>query len=164
MLPCAPAQLVALIEQPERVSELSGFPLAPGLREFYGSSYLSPPWLAALREAAEPDPWRYGFFLVERDESLVIGVAGFKGPPDASGIVEIAYGIVPDHEGRGYATEAAEALVHFALAREEVRLVRAHTLPEANASTRVLEKCGFRSVGTVSDPEDGPVWRWERAR
>ena len=43
-----------------------------------------------------------------------------------------------------------------------VRLVRAHTLPERNASTRVLEKNGFRLVGPVVDPEDGPVFRWER--
>ena len=33
---------------------------------------------------------------------------------------------------------------------------------EANASTRVLTKCGFRHVGEVMDPEDGLVWRWEK--
>ena len=33
-----------------------------------------------------------------------------------------------------------------------------------NASTRVLTKCGFRHIGQVIDPEDGPVWRWERHR
>ncbi|MGH7631966.1 MAG: hypothetical protein ACREOF_21740 [Gemmatimonadales bacterium] len=30
-----------------------------------------------------------------------------------------------------------------------------------NASARVLEKLGFRRLGEVIDPEDGPVWRWE---
>ena len=34
-------------------------------------------------------------------------------------------------------------------------------LPEANASGRVLAKCGFRRVGEVIDPDDGVVWRWE---
>src|SRR6266702_2366495 len=53
-------------------------------------------------------------------------------------------------------------VVHRAAASDIVRLVRAHTLPEENASTRVLLKCGFRHLGTVVDPEDGPVWRWER--
>jgi len=43
-----------------------------------------------------------------------------------------------------------------------VRLIRAHTLPEPNASTRVLQKCGFEQVGEVTDAEDGLVWRWER--
>jgi len=54
------------------------------------------------------------------------------------------------------------ALVRFAFASEHVQLVRAHTLPVSNPSTRVLLKCGFRDIGEVVDPEDGPVWRWER--
>jgi hypothetical protein len=35
--------------------------------------------------------------------------------------------------------------------------------PERNASVRILEKLGFAHLGQVVDPEDGPVWRWERA-
>jgi RimJ/RimL family protein N-acetyltransferase len=104
-----------------------------------------------------------GFAVVHRESRSVIGSAGFKGPPDEAGVVEIAYGMVPGYLGRGYATEAAAALVAFALASGQVRLVRAHTLPTANASTRVLAKCGFTRLGEVVDPEDGPVWRWERA-
>lgn len=62
------------------------------------------------------------------------------------------------------AGEAAAALVDFAFATPLVALVRAHTLPAANASTHVLAKCAFHHVGTVVDPDDGPVWRWERGR
>jgi RimJ/RimL family protein N-acetyltransferase len=76
--------------------------------------------------------------------------------------VEIAYGIAPEHQGKGYATEAAAALTDYAFRQREVRAVRAHTLPENNASTRVLTKCGFRRVGEVIEPEDGLVWRWEK--
>jgi len=94
----------------------------------------------------------------------VIGSAGFKGPPDSDGMVEITYGIVPSFEGHGYATEVAAELVRFAFARGGIRLVRAHTRPVANASTRVLTKCGFHHTCSVVDPEDGPVWRWERGR
>jgi RimJ/RimL family protein N-acetyltransferase len=160
--PCSPEHLLALIDQPERFEELLGLPAADGLREFFVSDDVSPNWLAALRGSSGPDPWRHGFFVIHRDRGCVIGSAGFKGPPDATGTVEIAYGIVPSCEGHGYATEAAAALVGFACAHEHVRLVRAHTLPASNASTRVLVKCGFRHVGTVIDPDDGPVWRWER--
>ncbi|MBD1864865.1 GNAT family N-acetyltransferase [Trichocoleus sp. FACHB-46] len=77
-------------------------------------------------------------------------------------MVEIAYSVNADQQGRGYATEAAEALTRYALESRQVRLVCAHTRPEENASTRVLTKCGFRRVGEVNDPEDGLVWRWER--
>jgi RimJ/RimL family protein N-acetyltransferase len=160
---CSPQQLLALIEEPERFERLIGLPVAPELRGFYASDDVSPQWVAALRQASggEPDPWRHGFFVVHREHRVVIGSAGFKGAPDADGMVEIAYGIVPSYEGQGFATEAAAALVSYAF-DHGVQLVRAHTLPLPNASTHVLRKCGFQFVGDVLDPEDGPVWRWER--
>jgi RimJ/RimL family protein N-acetyltransferase len=40
----------------------------------------------------------------------------------------------------------------------------AQTLPEVNASTRVLQKLGFVHRGTVAHPKDGPVWKWELIR
>jgi RimJ/RimL family protein N-acetyltransferase len=120
---------------------------------------VSPDWLARLD--ASPDPWTLGFAVVHRANDIRIGSCGFKGPPSADGRVEIAYGIDADHQGKGYATEAAEALTAYAFRSGQVRVVMAHTLPEANASTRVLTKCGFRFVGEVTDPEDGLVWRWE---
>jgi RimJ/RimL family protein N-acetyltransferase len=78
-------------------------------------------------------------------------------------VVEIAYGVSPAEQGKGYATEAARALVSYAFSFGEVRVVRAHTLPESTASKRVLDKCGFRHIGDVNDPEDGLVCRFERA-
>ncbi len=164
---CTPEQLLALIEQPDQFERLVGFPVAEGLYGFYVSDDVSPLWLAALREAHErgggPNPWRHGFFVTHKADRCVIGSAGYKGAPDADGMVEIAYGVVPGYEGKGYATEAAAALVTYAFG-QGVRLVRAHTLPVPNASTHVLKKCGFQFVGDVVDPEDGPVWRWERSR
>ena len=165
-MPADPRQLVVLYERPEQSVTIAGYALSEELRTFYANArpQVSPRWLAGLRSASGggPDPWHHGFFLVERARGEVIGTAGFKGPPDAAGMVEIAYGVVPSVEGRGYATEAAGALVRFAAADERVRLIRAHTLPALNASTRVLRKCGFVHIGEVIDHEDGPVWRWER--
>ena len=123
-------------------------------------AHLSPAWLALLAACTSADPWIHGFALIDRKNGTGIGSGGFKGPP-ADGVVEIAYGINPGQQGQGYATEAAAALVRFALGSGQVRTVRAHTLPEPNASTRVLAKCGFRHIGCVIDPDDGPVWRWE---
>ena len=122
---------------------------------------VSPAWLERVRETAAGDPWALGFSVVERGGKTVVGSCGFKGPPDGEGVVELAYGIGPEHRGRGYATEAAAALAEFAFADGRVKLVRAHTKPDNAASSRVLAKCGFSRVGEVSDPEDGLVCRWE---
>jgi RimJ/RimL family protein N-acetyltransferase len=125
---------------------------------------VSPQWLARLEASANIDPWVHGFAIRHRAIGAVIGTAGFTGPPDANGEVEIAYAVDPEHQGNGYATEAADALVNFAYAQEGVQLVRAHTLPETNASTRVLTKCGVHKAGDIVDPNDGLVWRWVKPR
>ena len=123
---------------------------------------LSADWLAQFHASTSATPWIHGFSFMHRDSNVVVGKGGFKGPPAADGVVEIAYGVDPDYQGKGYATEAAQALAAFAFSSGRVRVVRAHTLPESNASTRVLTKCGFRRIGEVIDPEDGLVWRWEK--
>jgi ribosomal-protein-alanine N-acetyltransferase len=162
--PFSPGDLLALIDGAAQCEQRMGVRLSEGLREFFVSGEVSAAWLERLRAGGTADPWVHGFALVEREQGIAIGTAGFKGPPDEGGVVEIAYGIVPSYEGRGYATEAAAGLVDFAFADARVNLVRAHTLPTANASTRVLGKNGFTHVGEIVDPEDGPVWRWERKR
>lgn len=123
---------------------------------------VSPVWLARIQTATESDPWTHGFTIVLCDGDVEVGHAGFKGPPNDAGVVEIAYGIAHEHQGRGYATETAAALTDFAFRSPHVRVVCAHTLPENNASARVLAKCGFRNIGEVLDPEDGNVWRWQQ--
>lgn len=132
------------------------------LAMFEGAAEVSTEWIACVRASTAPDPWMYGFAVVERESRSDVGDAGFKGSPDEGGMVEIAYGIYHNYQGRGYATEVAEGLVAFAFRDDRVRLVRAHTRPDNVASRRVLEKCGFRRVGEVVDPEDGLVLRWER--
>jgi len=127
-------------------------------------AHLSADWLALLHGFNAEDPWTLGFSMVQRETGAAVGSCGFKGPPAVDGVVEIAYGVDADHQGKGYATEAAEALVGLAFDDKRVCVVRAHTLPESNASGRVLTKCGFRHTSEVIDPEDGLVWRWEKPR
>ena len=122
---------------------------------------VSDEWLAKLDAADEPDPWQHGFAMFRREDGQRVGECGFTGPPNPEGIVEIAYYVHEAWRSRGYATEAAAALTEHALG-QGVRIVRAHTLAELNASTRVLHRCGFRHLGEVIHPEDGRVWRWER--
>jgi RimJ/RimL family protein N-acetyltransferase len=125
---------------------------------------LSADWLRRLHASNSPDPWVHGFSMVQLDTGITVGQCGFKGPPDSDGMVEIAYGVASNQESKGYATEAARALVAYALSIDQVKLVRAHTLPTSNASKRVLAKCGFQLMGEINDPEDGLICRFETTR
>lgn len=102
-------------------------------------------------------PW-VGYLAVSGDRT--IGSCGFKAPP-TSGQVEIAYVTFPGFEGRGIATSMARRLMSIAKAEDPGIRVTAQTLPERNASTRILEKLGFTHTGTLDHPEDGNVWEWE---
>ena len=104
-------------------------------------------------------PWT-GYFGVDSEKNLVFGCAGFKGNPDDQHQVEIAYATFAPFENLGYATSIAKSMVDISRESEQVKKVCAHTLPERNASCRVLEKNGFTFKGEVEDPEDGIVWRW----
>jgi len=119
------------------------------------------------RDKLRADPALSGWWthLVVLDSPrMVVGFCGYTGPPNANGEVEIAYGVAPAYWNRGIATIAAAELIRRAFADNRTRLVCAHTLPEHNASTRVLENLGMRFVGLDNDPDEGTVWRWELKR
>jgi len=111
----------------------------------------------------QPDGHAWGTRLfVTGDPEELVGWGGFKGPPD-DGVVEVGYEIAEARRGRGLATAATKAMVAEALADDRVTTVIAHTLPERNASSRVLEKVGFTHVGPAT--EDGEVvWRYALTR
>jgi ribosomal-protein-alanine N-acetyltransferase len=101
----------------------------------------------------EGDPWGPRSIVLD---GVVVGSAGFFGPPDASadGVpeTEVGYGLVPEARGRGVATEALSALL-AATDAAGVR-VRASVAPDNAASIRVLAKCGFTELrGSNEDGE-----------
>lgn len=159
----APAQLLALMEGEDEFARCFEMPVAPGLREMMVSE-VSAEFVAKLKTAEAADPWTFGFAVIDRSVPLVVGNVGYHGPPDDEGMTEIGYGIAPNWERQGIATEAARQLVEFAFRDPRVQVVRAHTRPETNASGRVLIKNGFTWTGSIVDPDDGLVWRWERTR
>lgn len=141
----------------EALAEALGHDVAPGWASFVEA-------LPHARKgvAANPDnPWGPRFFLAGEPPELV-GWGGFKGAPE-SGAIEIGYEIAEPRQGRGLATAAAKAMVDEAFANPEVTEVVAHTLPERNASNRVLEKAGFRFAEATHEG-DTPVWRYSLPR
>jgi ribosomal-protein-alanine N-acetyltransferase len=108
----------------------------------------------------ETRPGHLGYFVVEGESQQMVGTCSFKGRP-YEGVIEIAYYTFPGYEGRGIATEMAKFLLDQAAAMPDVTTVMAHTSPETNASTRILQKIGMAFAG--DEEEEGErVWRWEK--
>jgi len=113
------------------------------------------PWPYSLRDAeaflaAPRDPGLPSMLIFERTdgEPVLVGSCGLG--RRASGRIELGYWIARPFWGRGFATEAGEALVAMARALGLDRLEASHFLDNP-ASGRVLEKLGFKPTGLSAE-------------
>jgi RimJ/RimL family protein N-acetyltransferase len=112
------------------------------------------PWPYELRDAEAflaqaRDPALPSFLIFERTDGApnLVGSCGLGRRP--SGAVELVYWIGRSYWGRGYATEAATALIDIARTLGFTRLEGSHFLDNP-ASGRVLEKLGFEPLGITA--------------
>ncbi len=103
-------------------------------------------------------PW-IGYLSVY--ENHYVGGGAFVAAP-MNRRVEIAYYTLPEFEGKGIATATAQALLDIAERTNNGLTVIAKTLPQINASTRILSKLEFCHTGLTIDDEVGEAWLWER--
>jgi len=81
------------------------------------------------------------------DNGAFLGAAGLMPSRAGAGTLEIGYWIGEPHWGKGYATEAAHALVDLAFRATEIDVLHAGCRPINAASRRVIQKCGFQHSG-----------------
>jgi RimJ/RimL family protein N-acetyltransferase len=98
----------------------------------------------------------YGLLRVAlREGDVPIGICGLINR-DTLPAVDLGFAFLAAHHGKGYAVEAARAVMEHARAALGIDRVLAITLPSNAGSIRVLDTIGFRDVGTVqlgSNPE-----------
>ena len=157
IVPCSVERLEKLIEGENAFLKAYGLEAVDGYMPFEGALQYT---LNQMKGSQIWHPWLSYLFLFRPDQALV-GFGGFKSVPDSKRTVEIGYSVATNYQGRGFATSAAHQLVQIAFGSTLVDCVCAHTLPEHNASTRVLEKCGMKKVSEAVDPDVGKVWRFE---
>jgi len=92
----------------------------------------------------------------------VVGLCGFKRPPDPSGTAEIGYGVATSRRGRGFATQAVALMLDKTCDIESVLRLTAETAEANLASQVVLEQNGFSRTGRRHDVEDGDLIQWMR--
>lgn len=82
----------------------------------------------------------------------LIGTVGAFSKTEHPSVCEIGYGILPPWEGRGFATEATQALIQHLCQDRRLSAIIAHTFPSLSASIRVMEKCGMIYDGNGEAP------------
>jgi RimJ/RimL family protein N-acetyltransferase len=113
--------------------------------------------LAASRAAMERvtarcagQPWPIAWHaVVERSSGSIVGDVLLQPAPYAPGDLEAGWHFRRDAWGRGYATEAARALIDEAFARLPVERLTCVIMPSNQRSQRVAARVGFTRVGPI---------------
>lgn len=123
--------------------------------------FADPEWRGVWQrrsEQVDEDPasaaWVTGV-IWDDQQQLAVGRAGYHGPPDPAGMVEIGYAVIPEYRRRGYARAALEALLRRAAREPDVQTVRVSISPDNTPSYRLASQYGFTEVGEQWDDEDG---------
>lgn len=87
----------------------------------------------------------YGLWVLETHDGEFVGDCGLTWQPvGEQRVLEVGYHVLPAHQNRGYATEAARACLELATGTIGERHVVAIVHPENAASRRVAGKIGMR--------------------
>lgn len=109
--------------------------------------------------SAPADHYLYYTFwiVVEKSSRLVVAELGFKGEPTGAGEIEIGYGTMPIHQGKGFMTEAVAGMVNWCCLRPDVQTLLAETDAANAASIKVLVKNNFEQY-----TRKGKMLWWKR--
>ena len=100
----------------------------------------------------------YGYFAmapISSDEQM-IGWVGLT-PLEKHPHTQLLYGLAKQYWGKGYASEAAAAMVQYAFRRMHLDELVAVVNPENAASRKVIEKIGMTLRGEIDWPRQGTV-------
>lgn len=117
------------------------------------STYLRHGPLASYREHG------FGLMAIERhSDGQWLGMAGLLRRPCLPG-VDIGYALLAEHEGHGYAREAAQRLLQHAVHDLHLAAVYAIVAMDNLPSLALLDKLGFVADGTTCLPGSEQVLR-----
>ena len=117
--------------------------------------------LKQIRADATEQPWLLRA-IIDRQSKTMIGHIGFHSRPRPDDLAEIApdgvelgYTIHPSFRRKGYATEAALSLMHWAYQQHSQRCLVLSISPENLPSTAMAKSLGLIECGSKMDKEDG---------
>ncbi len=113
-------------------------------------------WRSQFEAGAE---WLYA--VCDRGDGRIVGGIGLhrRGAPDT---LEIGYWLAAAETGRGFMTEATDALTRLALQQDGIIRVRIKCDPSNLPSAGVPRRVGYQHLGTFSEAVDAaPKMMWE---
>ena len=132
-------------------------------REWPKPDYLHALVLRISQLEADPalQPWLMRA-MIDRETRTMIGDIGFHSPPGPEYLqpyspraVEFGFGVFPAYQRRGYAREAAKAMMQWATENHGVTEFIVSISPDNVASQALAAQLGFVRIGSHVDAVDG---------
>ncbi len=160
--PLTTARLRLRRSRPEDAERISRYRSDPDVHRFQGWERIDPEGIRAeIEEMARRRPGDPGWVQLsveELDGGELVGDVGFSPAAGEPGVVKLGYTVAPEHQGRGYATEAVRALVRYVFETLGAEVVRVYADADNVASHRVAEKAGLRLVERFRAQDGGDTW------
>ncbi|MBT9487019.1 MAG: GNAT family N-acetyltransferase [Rubrivivax sp.] len=149
-MPMLPGYTLAPIAWAD-LHDWAAFALRPEMQRFTSTQFTSVDDLRPMIErclGGSPDaPCLFSVRAAHSGE--LVSVAGFHSVSSLNRTAEITYSVRPECWGHGLATAVCGALVHWGLQQRGWVRIQATTQLPAQASQRVLQKCGFEREGVL---------------
>lgn len=93
----------------------------------------------------------FGLSMVELKDKTPVGMCGILKRDNLEN-PDIGFAFLPNSMGKGYAYEIASAVMNYAKTRLQLPAISAITLPNNDASIKLLGKIGLKYIRTFSFP------------
>lgn len=102
----------------------------------------------------------YRWVIAEKETDELMGVIDLLGFDEENSTCSFAYMLGTDFWGRGYGTEALEAVFGFAFEKMEIQRIEADHFGSNAASGAVMRKVGMTYLGTIANKyeKDGVLY------
>ncbi|WP_444887048.1 GNAT family N-acetyltransferase [Microbulbifer sp. JMSA008] len=107
--------------------------------------------------------YNFGLYKVELGNGIGIGICGLI-KRDCLDDVDIGFAFLAKYRGRGYALEAAQAVLEYAQHQLNLERIVAITLPENTSSIKLLNKIGLqveKNIVLPGETEELLLMAWE---
>ncbi|MGE0528891.1 MAG: GNAT family N-acetyltransferase [Bdellovibrionales bacterium] len=125
--------------------------------EIWGPNTLedSHKFVADMAQQSETHPrYKFDLAICLKDSGLLIGGCGVRRETELSQVANLGWAVNPEFQCKGYATEAALALIEFGFQRLNLSVIYA-TCDTRNApSYKVMEKLGMKRVGFIKGAQE----------
>jgi len=105
---------------------------------------------------------KFQLAVVLKSSGELIGNCGIRKKTPETHEADIGYEFAPQHWGKGYATEAARAIVHFGFSELGLHRVSAECVADNVGSAHVLEKLGMKMEGRLRHKQYYKDRWWDR--